>query len=325
METTPAYYLPTTAYYPTTYYQYYPTTYTSSVLVDRAVVPTEYVTTSSCCGTQVVAAVTPSVRALRPNDRPRAEIQPRRALGAQEPGREEEQPPIARVSARHPPRCGRLPPGVGSHSRGTDGGTPAAGATESPPSPPLPVREQAAVPPAKKPAPAQTNPAPAASTAGKTPEQTGEPPAQPANAAERPAGAGSPPRRALADGPGLEPAPLDTGPGPPGMKPRSRPATRPAHSTEFRNILFGSVKGRSTGEVQEGVRVTLSSRTNAFEDRVPRDRRRGPIRRPGSRRRLDREGDHAQRQGLFGQPDHREQRGDHRRDRPGYSSLVITR
>ena len=64
VETTRAYYIPTTAYYPTTYY--YPTTFSSTRLVDTAVVPSEYVVTSSrvgCCGTEVVAtAAAPAVR-----------------------------------------------------------------------------------------------------------------------------------------------------------------------------------------------------------------------------------------------------------------------
>ena len=43
------------------------------------------------------------------------------------------------------------------------------------------------------------------------------------------------------------------------------------------------------------------------------DRRLRPVRRPGPRRRLDRKRDHAQRPGLLRQPDHRQQRPDHRR------------
>ena len=38
--------------------------------------------------------------------------------------------------------------------------------------------------------------------------------------------------------------------------------------SQFRNVLFGRVKARDTNEPEEGVRVTISSRTKAFEDRV---------------------------------------------------------
>jgi DNA-binding cell septation regulator SpoVG len=38
--------------------------------------------------------------------------------------------------------------------------------------------------------------------------------------------------------------------------------------SQFRNVLFGRVKTRDTNEPEEGVRVTISNRTNAYADRV---------------------------------------------------------
>jgi hypothetical protein len=37
---------------------------------------------------------------------------------------------------------------------------------------------------------------------------------------------------------------------------------------ELRNILFGTVKARGSSQPEQGVQVTVSSRTNAFVDRV---------------------------------------------------------
>ncbi len=39
-------------------------------------------------------------------------------------------------------------------------------------------------------------------------------------------------------------------------------------ASAYRNVLFGRVKTRDTNEPEEGVRVTVSSRTNAYADRV---------------------------------------------------------
>ncbi len=79
------------------------------------------------------------------------------------------------------------------------------------------------------------------------------------------------PPLAPAEGLDLRPADEDkSGTGAPIRRESQKPAgyiprtLRP----EFRNILFGSVKARETGEPEEGVRVTVSSRTKAFEDRV---------------------------------------------------------
>jgi len=38
--------------------------------------------------------------------------------------------------------------------------------------------------------------------------------------------------------------------------------------SQYRNVLFGRVKARDTNEPEEGVRVTISNRTNAYADRV---------------------------------------------------------
>jgi hypothetical protein len=38
--------------------------------------------------------------------------------------------------------------------------------------------------------------------------------------------------------------------------------------SDYRNVLFGRVKTRDTGEPEEGVRITLSNRGGAFEDKT---------------------------------------------------------
>ena len=74
---------------------------------------------------------------------------------------------------------------------------------------------------------------------------------------------------APADDESLEPAPTGAGPGT-----IRRDSKKPALATpntlrsELRNVLFGRVKSRDTSEPEEGVRVTITSRTRAFEDKV---------------------------------------------------------
>ncbi len=71
----------------------------------------------------------------------------------------------------------------------------------------------------------------------------------------------------------LEPAPAGdqtTGSGSGGRRVVQKPvlpASRDVRS-QFRNVLFGRVKTRDTNEPEEGVRVTISNRTNAYADRV---------------------------------------------------------
>lgn len=255
VETTRAYYMPTTAYYPTTHYYYYPTTYTTSAIVDRAVVPSGYVVASSaCCGTEIVASSTPTVRTLPAEPSTTSVPKAKKPAVIQSKPEEEVEPISSTVS---PPPAEEPRPRVES-SRSA----PAAGKTESPPTPPTPNREQSTAAP-NKPASAQPKAAtaPPNSPAGNDAQEL--PPVQPAPA--RIPGAVEPPV-APADGFDLRSA--DEGSAGAPIRREARKPTTYTPRPEFRNILFGNVKARTSGDPQEGVRVTLSSRTNAFEDRV---------------------------------------------------------
>jgi hypothetical protein len=257
---TTAYYMPTTAYYPTTYYYAYPTTYSS-----RAVVPTEYVVTSSssvCCGTALAAASTPTVRLLPSEPAP---VASRPARSTQPPVIQSRPENEETLDSTVTPLPRRDQQSSVDSSRGAQTG----GRAESPPTPPLPSREQSTAAPSRA-APAQSKPAAPASASSSANTQQRPATGQPSSPA-KPPGNVEPPT-APADGFDLRPA--DEGKSVTGPGTVRSESQKPVYSTtrtlrpEFRNILFGSVKARGTGDPEEGVRVTVTSRTNAFEDRV---------------------------------------------------------
>jgi hypothetical protein len=264
VETTRAVYLPTTAYYPTTYY--YPTTFYSPTVLDTAVVSTGYTTGRSidCCGGEMLAAVTPEVR-MYPSDQapaaaslvPRNTTRPRQAPLRSQPAEDDYSTDsnVPELPAREP---ATKPDAAGA----------GAGRLESPPNPQLPIREQSTAPPAgsgavqtKSASPATASPAGGAQPQGVNPRTSPTSPIPPPTA---PAGLDDLQR---SPSPGNE----TTGSGSSGERHVSQ---RPAFSTtralrsDYRNVLFGRVKARDTNEPEEGVRVTISNRTNAYADRV---------------------------------------------------------
>src|SRR5271157_3921044 len=243
VETTRAYYLPTTAYYPTTYYYpttFYPTTYYSPTVLDTAVVSTGYTTarSSDCCGGETIAAA-PAVR-MYPSEQtpvattpaPRTNTRSRTSPIQSEPAEDDS------INSNVP----ELPPREPAPRSDASGA--AASRSDSPPNPPVPARVQ--------PKPASPNTSPTSPA--------------PSEGVERP--------RAPAGPEDLEPAPAGdqtTGSGPGGQRRVVQkpvlPASRDVRS-QYRNVLFGRVKTRDTNEPEEGVRVTISNRTNAYADRV---------------------------------------------------------
>jgi hypothetical protein len=267
VETSRSYYIPTTAYYPTTYY--YPTVFASAPIVDTGVVATEYSVSSPsvCCGEMVASAGTSStvVRPFPPEtSRPSSSAAPRASQSQREPIRSEptfddsinsnvpELP--TRESAAAPAQDSRARP-AGEAARGSEAQT----QTASPPEPPLPQRPaesaQAKTGQAKAAAPAQAKTGAADSTGQR--RSTAPAPA-PRDIV--------PPPTVPAEGDNLlEQAPPDN---------QSRTAKRPAFATprtlrsDYRNVLFGRVKTRDTNEPEEGVRITVSNRGGAFEDKT---------------------------------------------------------
>ena len=76
------------------------------------------------------------------------------------------------------------------------------------------------------------------------------------------------------EGDSLEPAPGGDSKSGTGSGSLRRDSQKPVLATprnlrsELRNVLFGRVKSRDTNEPEEGVRVTIASRSKTFEDRV---------------------------------------------------------
>src|SRR5271166_5386936 len=138
VETTRAVYLPTTAFYPTTYY--YPTTFYSPTVLDTAVVATGYTTarSSDCCGGEMIAAVTPEVRSY-PSEQapvvvppaPRSNPRSRQAPLRSEPAEDDS-------TSSNVPELPAREPASGSETPGA-----AVGRSDSPPSPPIPMRNTA--------------------------------------------------------------------------------------------------------------------------------------------------------------------------------------
>ena len=269
VETTRAYYMPTTAYYPTTYY--YPTTFSSRVFRDAAVipteyvVPTEYVTTSSsaCCG-EVVVAQAPTIRSM-PSSQAPIESRPAPPAVSQRsrPSRIESRPADEDSISSDVDAVPELP----ARESRPEAVRPNPAQVESPPAPQLPSRDQSTARPSTPAAPKPSTSAPASGGGAGT--GGGSTPARPKPAAgSTPANSTEPPL-APAEDPDLQPAPTDTGSRP--LKRDSQkpvfPSTRSLRS-EYRNVLFGRVKSRDTNDPEDGVRVTLASRMNAYQDRV---------------------------------------------------------
>lgn len=295
VETTQAYYIPTTAYYPTTYYySYTPTSFGAPALVDTAVLPAEYAMASSattpCCGEAVTSAA-PIVRTYA------SEQSPAVAAPAPRTGARRRQQPLQSEPADEGSIDSNVPvaPRQNEPKLGQPKGTESQGQPEATPPVPTPPRGQQT-----------TAPRPGTSAAPTMPKPGGFSPSTPAtrNPATGPGltkditGAGADVQSKINDGRIPPVAPNDAGaggaselplPAPPGpddiltappenqspsggatrrenLKPRfaSPRNLRP----ELRNILFGTVKARGSSESEEGVQVTVSSRTNAFVDRV---------------------------------------------------------
>jgi hypothetical protein len=275
VETTRAFYSPTTVYYPTarsfypTALTYYPTIYTASALVDRAVVPTEYVATTatSCCGNVIVDSA-PVVRAL-PVDRSAAvEASPApRTTPRSRSSRVESEPDDESISSDVEP----VRPTEPAAARPA---TPTRSGEVTPPVPqPPPAREKSTAPRPDSTTPAGVRPAAPAGTAGGA--NAGGTTAQPkarSNPAAPTAPGGDLPAVTPAEDEQLFPAPeKDAASKAPGTVRRDnlKPVlpTRTIRS-EYRNVLVGIVRARGTDEPEDSVQVTVSSRTNPDVEKV---------------------------------------------------------
>jgi hypothetical protein len=242
-------YFPTTLYYPTAYYV--PTTYRTVVptVLDRSVVATEYVRESSACcpdATPLALAPTRTIAPERPSGASAARS--RRPEVRSEP---EYQDDVDAISSDVPepaprPRASQENSGV---RKPPETAKPRAGEGGSPPAAP----------------PAERRDTPARPDDAARPDVSTAPEPAPATTPEKP--------KAPAGGDGLlnAPAPIPTEPDDAEFRTESRKpvydASR-AFRTSSRNVLFGRVRERETRELEEGVRVVLSSRTNAFDDRT---------------------------------------------------------
>jgi hypothetical protein len=261
-------YFPTTVYYPTSYFV--PTTYRTVLptVLDRSVVATEYVRESSaCCPDATPVAMAPT-RAIAPErSSSSAEVRSRRPEVQSEPQYEDDDPALSSDVPEPTP----APPAPAARPR-----TP-----QTNPS----IRQPAEAPKAAETKAAETpkaveTPGPAQEPGGSPPDV---PPAERRDTPPRPddaAKAADPTTPSLApDKPkapagdddylnGLAPAP--TIPDDAEIRSESRkPVFDPSRAfrTSTRNVLFGRVRERETREPEENVRVVLSSRTRAFDDK----------------------------------------------------------
>lgn len=269
VETTRAYYMPTTAYYPTTYY--YPTTFYSPTVLERAVVPTEYVATSATvyCG-EVVATTAPLVRSYPVERVPAVTSTAPRSSPRSRPSR------VQSESAEEESISSNVEPAPELPQRETrpEASRATQNPAESPPAPPVPAREQTSAP---RPGPASAAPKSATPAGGGTstpggPAAGGSAQPRTKPAATTPGQTDLPPLAPSEDG-DLQPAPGADKRGP-GSGTLQYETKKPVLSTPrtirsaARNVLFGRVKSRDTDEPEEGVQVMISSRMNSFQDRV---------------------------------------------------------
>ncbi|MGO9600419.1 MAG: carboxypeptidase-like regulatory domain-containing protein [Isosphaeraceae bacterium] len=296
VETTRSYYIPTTAYYPTTYYySYTPTSFWAPALVDTAVLPAEYAVAStaatSCCS-EVATSAAPVVRTYA------SEQAPATAAPAPRSGTRRRQQPLQSEPADEDSIDSNVP--VGPRQTGPKLAQPKAadgqGQPEAtPPAPTPPPRgQQTTVPRPDTPAtPTMSKPGGFLGSAPATRNPAGG-----TSPAKDITGAGADVQSKINDGriPPVAPSEVGTGtanelplPAPlgpddvltappenqnPSGGPTRRENLRPRFTSprnlppELRNILFGTVKARGSSEPEEGVQVTISSRTNAFVDRA---------------------------------------------------------
>jgi hypothetical protein len=288
VETTRAYYLPTTAYYPTTYYysyiptsySYVPTSFSAPALVDTAVLPAEYAIAStaatSCCG-DVVTSTAPVVRSYSSEQSSATAAPPRTSTRRRQQPLQSE-PADEEAIESNVPAVPRRPEPKPAQPKAADGqGQPET----TPPVPTPPPRGQQT-----------TAPRPETSATPSTPKRGGTSPAKDIT------GAGADVQSKINEGriPPVAPSESGTGaanelpvPAPPGPDdlltappdnqnpsggPVRRENLRPRFASprslrpELRNILFGTVKARGSSQPEQGVQVTVSSRTNVFVDRV---------------------------------------------------------
>jgi hypothetical protein len=240
-------------------------------VVDRAVVPTEYVATSAsaCCGDVVVDAA-PVVRSV-PIDRPGAARPAPQASRPRAPRIESEPDDESISSDVGPSRAAEPPP---SRSAPAPRNAAPRGNEASPPAPQAPAREQSTVRPEPA-APAGTSRTGGASApAGPTsPVGGGAPQTKGRAGIQAPtAPSGELPAITPAEDQ-LEPAPeKDAASKNPGTVRRDNlrpvyPATRSLRS-EYRNVLVGIVRSRETDEPEDGVEITVARRDDPAIERV---------------------------------------------------------
>jgi len=259
----PTSYFPTTLYYPSAYYVpttyrvpttvAYPTTYRTVAMVDREVVPSEYVRETSVCCDDEAPVVSAPARTVAP-ERPSASAarRPRQPVVESEPDYDDA--PSLPSNVEPTPAPAPAPkPRANAGVRTPEPAKAAAPREEvtSPPKPQTPERQQSTARPDGDAVKQPVTPAPEPAT-----ENPPAPPAAPTGADDL-----------------LNPASL------PPIVPDEAGTTRsesrkPVYNTsrtvrsESRNVLFGRVRERETSEPEEGVRVLLSNRTNTFSDRI---------------------------------------------------------
>ena len=276
VETTRAYYLPTTAYYPTTYYYpttfypttyYYPTTFSSPTVLDTSVVSTSYTTarSSNCCGGETIVAAAPAVRMYPSEQTPVATTPaPRTNTRSRTSPIQSEAAEDDSINSNVP----ELPPREPAPRSDASGA--AVGRSDSPPNPPVPARVQSTDRPGSN-----SDQTKGASPATVSPGGSAQPkPASPNTSPTSPASSGGVERPTAPAGlDELESAPGSgetSGAGSGGRRVVQKPVLPVSRDvrSQYRNVLFGRVKTRDTNEPEEGVRVTISNRTNAYADRV---------------------------------------------------------
>lgn len=243
-------YFPTTLYYPTAYYV--PTTYRTVLptVLDRSVVATEYVRESStCCPDATPVALAPTRVIVPERSSASPSVRTRRPEVRSEPSSEDDDPALSSDVAEPAPASTPRPRASQENS-----------GVRKPAETPAPRQEQGGSPPTVP--PAERRETPARPDAAK-PAVTPAPEPAPSPAPEKPTAPAG-------DDFLNEPAPLPTLPDNAEIRSESRKpvydASR-AFRASTRNILFGRVRERESSEPEENVRVVLSSRTGAFDDK----------------------------------------------------------
>lgn len=279
------YIVPTTIYYPTTtvvptQYRYYaPTVFEYPVISEVAyrTVPTSTVV----CDDTVVTAAAPS-RIERPvvRDEPvreRAEAAPRDSSAESEA--EEDRSAVSSKVPEAPAESSVIPKKAPASSQPKVVEPEPAPESQPAASPPVPPAAPAPKPPAVKEETRSTAPAPTtpAKESGLPKSQAGAKPTAPGASGKKPetgpgaAGAIPAPTAPGGEPPLPEPAPPASGdlePPLPTDLPKSRQSLKPVLQLPRLTSLKGRVLSETSETPEEGVRVTVSSRTRAFEDRI---------------------------------------------------------